>query len=227
MSTLLLMKFDNYFNRIIKRYETVSEYLQNAENSSYLININFNPNDDVNTTQIINWVNSWTPDYLLVLENDSSAVPTIISSRWFITDSVRTRGKQYNITLKRDVIADYYTDINTSTLMINRCNLDSSNPLIYNSEGLKFNQIKKTERPIYDTTRCPWIVGYISTNHAAKTITVATSDAYDISQSSMSHSEWEYFSKVGSMVGEATITNTMALCYHQASGDNWYRQIWQ
>ena len=44
MNLLILKGFNNYFNRIIKRYTKLSDYTTNSEGYYYFSNINFNPN---------------------------------------------------------------------------------------------------------------------------------------------------------------------------------------
>lgn len=57
MNILLLRGFNNYFNRIVKKYSTLEDY--RTESSSYLDldNINFNPNDGIATELIIGSTN--------------------------------------------------------------------------------------------------------------------------------------------------------------------------
>lgn len=71
--TLLLLQYNNYFDRTIKKFDTIAEY-EAVALYSYIPGVDFNPNEDVNTTQIINWTLEWMPDYLLVLSNDSTTI---------------------------------------------------------------------------------------------------------------------------------------------------------
>ena len=62
-----------------------------------------------------------------------------------------------------------------------------NNALLYNSEGFSFNQIKKDEILLKDTTRTPWYILYFNRNVNAKsgTFTVNTTNTpYDIAVSS-------------------------------------------
>lgn len=158
MSRLRFLKsYNNYYNRIIKTGNYTS-YIDQL-----LLNINFNPNDDLVTEQIVNWSNDWAPDYML-LENDEGN----IVSRWFVLDWTRTRKNQYNVSLKKDVIADYYDKIVESPMFINKATIkDVSDPAVYNKEDIKVNQIKVGQYPIVEADQdngrvCPlnWIVGY-------------------------------------------------------------------
>ena len=68
MAILCLLKnYNNYSNRIAKRSD-----FSDLVNYDYVIqkNINFNPNDGVNTEQIINWNEEWLPNYLVILSKD-------------------------------------------------------------------------------------------------------------------------------------------------------------
>lgn len=211
MSTIILLKYNNYLNRRIKKYDTATEYTD--ELSVTVPNINFNPADFVRTSLIINWTSAWRPDYLVVLnENVSTDLPianATINSRWFITDMDRTRGTQYNLSLKHDVIADDWSSLLNSEFMINRCNLENSNPLIYNREGFTYNQIKKDEYFAFDETKCPWIVGYLAKGTGPLSGQIAVGDNYDIDNSSVSSTNWQYYNLIGSAKkGPASIVET-------------------
>ena len=39
---------------------------------------------------------------------------------------------------------------------------NEKDPLLFNKEGMTYNQIKKEETPIIDETGVAWLVGYIS-----------------------------------------------------------------
>ena len=57
MNILLLRGFNNYFNRIVKKYSTIADYKNNSSSFLDLANINFNPNDGVATELVIGSVN--------------------------------------------------------------------------------------------------------------------------------------------------------------------------
>lgn len=163
--TLYLLRYNNYFNRIAKREATLGEYLAvDAQNKPLyqlgtpLNNINFNPNDGVTTSQVINW-NYEIPDYLLVVDNDGE-----INSRWFIVESVRERMNQFTLSLKRDLIIDYYDAVVKAPIYLQRAMINTGSSFIFNSENMLFNQIKKNEIELADETNCRWIVGYCATN---------------------------------------------------------------
>lgn len=206
MKTLLLKKFNNYFNRIIVKYSTLDEYKEKSSSFLAYSNVNFNPNDGVTTELVVgneaqqsenkplDWEDSGNPDYLVCYET-VEGVDTI-KSRWFITDSVRTRNGQYKLTLKRDVISDNYdVTINAPTYIEKGYISDVNNPLLYNKESLAVNQIKQYEVPLKDETKSGWVVGYIARD-AFDTDTVVTgsvilSQTPDITVNGLS--SWSYW----------------------------------
>ena len=180
MNILFLRGFNNYFNRVVKKYSTLDDY--RGESSSYLDlgNINFNPNDGVATELIVgsenqienakplDWENIGTPDYAVCYEMVESN-PVIIS-RWFVLESERTRTGQYRLALKRDVVAEHFDQIKTAPCFIEKGMInDISNPLLYNKESMTYNQIKYAEYPLRDITNSGWIVGYIPKNEPDNT----------------------------------------------------------
>lgn len=152
--TLYLLHYCNYFNRIIKTETSLADYLDYSLGS--IQNVNFNPNDGVDTEQIINWSGD-TPDYVVCVNEQSQ-----IDSRWFVIEASRTRGLQYLLKLKRDVIADNLASFMQSTAFIKRGYVANSNPLIFNSEGNSFNQIKQSETLLTNNIESPWLVIYLA-----------------------------------------------------------------
>lgn len=57
MNILLLRGFNNYFNRVVKKYSTLADYQSNSASYLDLANINFNPNDGVATELVIGSTN--------------------------------------------------------------------------------------------------------------------------------------------------------------------------
>lgn len=53
MNILLLRGFNNYFNRIVKKYSTLDDYRNQSSSYLDLANINFNPSDGVTTSLIV------------------------------------------------------------------------------------------------------------------------------------------------------------------------------
>lgn len=231
MNILFLRGFNNYFNRIVKKYSTLLDYKQQSTSYVDFHDINFNPNDGIATTLTVGstsqlennkplaWDVEGTPDYLICYEtiedsdSDSSDEPIdTIVSRWFILESERTRDGQYRLALKRDVIAEHFSSIMTAPCFVEKGIINNTdNPLLFNNEGMTFNQIKKTETPLKDETGCGWVVGYIPGNafETEKTITkdviLSTSNA-DIEVNGLS--TWSYWQYVTTNPSYKRATNT-------------------
>ena len=157
MATLYLLQYNNYFNRTIKKYNTLQEYLDNETLVNYIQNATlFNSNDGINATLTTPLQTYGGIDYVVATKDN------IITSRWFVIESTRLQGGQYKLSLKRDVIADNFDEIiNNADCYIERGWCDVADPAIYNSEPITFNQIKQSQTLMYDKTVSPWIVGYI------------------------------------------------------------------
>lgn len=162
---LYLLQYNNYYNRLVKREEGISAYLPYViygprENDEYMLTEieNFYEADGVNTRQVVN-----TPtanfDYLVAVDEYG-----VIHSRWFVIEAMKNTFGQYELSLHRDLLADYYDFTINSPCYVERAIVNSSNKFIYNSENMMFNQIKKSEILLADRSRCPWIVGYIADN---------------------------------------------------------------
>ncbi len=184
--TLYLYNFNNYANRILDVRDTLADY------SAYLIKttpsgVNFNPNDGVNTSIVLNIADDEIPNYIICVPDGT----TDIHSRWYVMDANRTTGNQYRVNLLRDVLADYYNEIYNSTAFIQKGMLPMSNPFIYNSEGMSLNQIKKEEILLYDKSQCPWIVAYLSTNKPTNEVKwIPNEVTADITVNSLNN--WDY-----------------------------------
>lgn len=181
MNILLLKGYNNYFNRILKKKNTIADYKAavvdgNILNYLDLTSINFNPNDGIDTTLVVGegdlvWDEKGThidikregnhnPDYAIVYDIQLSE--PVIHSRWFVTECERTRNGQYQIALKRDLLADFDDEIMSSPCFVEKGTIDTPlNPLLFNSEGVRFNEIKKGELLVKDATKCAWLVGYV------------------------------------------------------------------
>ena len=184
MNILLLRGFNNYFNRVVKKYSTLTDYRNNSTSYLDLASINFNPNDGVVAELIIGstdqkennaplaWDEVGTPDYCVCYENNT------IKFRWFVLESERTRKGQYRIALKRDVIAEHFDQVLTAPCFVEKGSVSSlSNPLLYNNESMTYNQIKKQEIALKDPTESGWIVGYLAKNRANTPHNVSTTIA--------------------------------------------------
>ena len=120
---LLLLHYNNYFNRIIKKKDTVADYKAADANYKEVANINFNPGDGVATSIVLGlgqtgsiFTSTDEFDYLVAYETVDNK--QVIDSRWFILEQDRKRGGQYELTLKRDVLADNYTAVVNSPIFL-------------------------------------------------------------------------------------------------------------
>ena len=158
MAQIYIYNYNNYYNRQVKKESNVAAY---GDPVYYQSSINFNPNDGVNTTVTVGMVSSpydGSGDYLLYTEDDATGVEIV--SRWFIIDATRIRKGQYEVTLRRDVIADNYEKVLTAPVFIEKATVGDNDPAIYNSENMTFNQILSNLETLKDASGCPWLVGY-------------------------------------------------------------------
>ena len=153
---LYILKYNNYYNRTIKKEDSLTDYLE-YQLGNVIQGVSFNPGDGIATQQVVNLSEDQIGDYLLAVNEYNE-----IDSRWFILDCRRERTGQYTLTLRRDLVADNYTAVISAPCFIEKATLDDSDPMIYNSEDMTFNQIKTSETQLKDETGCPWIVGYIA-----------------------------------------------------------------
>lgn len=161
MSTIYIFSnFNNYYNRIVKKENTISDYINKYTVEYQLSGVNFVPNDGVNTTHVFGsslHYYSGKGDYLIEVNEINEIV-----SRWFVIDNVRDRAGQWTLTLHRDLIVDYYSEVIESPVYIEKAILTDTDPLIYNNEQLTVNQIKTSQELLKDETNSAWLVGYLS-----------------------------------------------------------------
>lgn len=153
---LYLLSYNNYYNRILKRFSELQEYNEAGAILHTTEALSFNPNDDVFTTAIVNHPDDIHPDYVLVCDEFNEIV-----SRWYIVESRRVRAGQYSLDLFRDLLADYYDEVMASPAYVEKGWAALGDPAIYNNEEMTYNQIKTNERLLKDDTNCSWIVGYL------------------------------------------------------------------
>lgn len=168
LQTLYLLDFNNYYNRQVKgqNFTIIDEY-EDYVVEGPIVAVNFNPNDGINTKHTLNSaVSGDGVDYLIVVDADTNK----IKSRWFVIQSKRELAGQYTLSLRRDLMVDYYQDVINSTAYIQKAYISStSDPFIYNSEGFQVNQIKKNELLLKDSTGSAWIVGYMASDYDGST----------------------------------------------------------
>lgn len=153
MATVYLLKYNNYYNRIVKKEENLAGYLQDAYLLASFDNVNFVDSDGVDTTYLCNTQES--PDYVVVANGN------VILHRWFVIERTIMRNGQYRFSLHRDLIVDSYDAIVNAPCFIEKAKLQNNDPFIFNKEDMTFNQIKTSEYALKDETGCAWVVGYI------------------------------------------------------------------
>ena len=187
MATLYFYAYNNYYNRRVKKKDTLNSY--GVPLYSETSSLNFNPNDGVNTTYIAGRAGnpySGNADYAIYCEDNFN-----ITSRWFIIEQPRTLKNQYKCTLRRDVVVDYYDDIINAPSFIEKATLRDDDKLIYNDEGITVNEIKKEEILLKDETGIAWIVGYLDKSYSsAEEITFNMPIVPDIIVDNLTN--WEY-----------------------------------
>ena len=168
-TNLVLLHYNNYFNRrVLKAGNLLSDYTAIDTNYLTITGVNFNPADGVVTEHIVGKGEAQlagkeldTYDYVLIINADDQTSPVV--SRWFIIDRDRTRDGQYRLGLRRDVIVDNYDAVKSATTFIEKGTITSTDdPLIFNKEGMTYNQIKQSETLLKDGTEMPWLIGYVS-----------------------------------------------------------------
>lgn len=184
MEICVLWNYSNYFNRRVRRFLTLAEYVANRPFfNAKGANVAFNLADGIATQWTMNadiatqeaFSQNGDPDYLLVIDNRDDEKR--ILSRWFVTEVFYVRASQYTLKLRRDVVADYYDAVMDAPCIVERGPVQSDSPLVYNSEPGDVNQIKKEEILLRDESETPWIVGYVSRDTSALDVTAATETA--------------------------------------------------
>ena len=191
MYYVLLSGYNNYYNRIYKRENTIQEYIDAS--SEYVVfqdGMNFEYRDGVSTEKLFN-TGAFTgePNYLLLKENANDTVP---SSRWFVVDWEMVRGHQYKAILRRDLLADNYDAIMASPCFIEKGYVGPEDSAIFNKENITVNQIKTRETLLKDDSKTAWIVGYIAQDHPALSDKQFTLDPEVDLTISGNHTDWSY-----------------------------------
>lgn len=179
---IVLYNYNKYYNRIIKKLSTYEEYKSlitplGSTPAQYrgfeLTGSNFSFDDGVFAKHVINTANMESfyqieqPDYL-VLEQEYKEGQEIVKrvSRWFVLETTKTRGGQFELSLRRDLLADYFNEVVNAPVFIQRGNPGINDPAIFNRESFTYNQIKKFEFLLNNHKRSGrkggWIVGYLA-----------------------------------------------------------------
>lgn len=167
---LCYLSYNNYFNRRIKRLDTLADY---TDNFNYYLQpevSNISWKDGVNIEVVHNYdiaANNPGWDYVLFINPTTSQ----IESRWFILEEEQQCKGQWVFKLRRDLIADFWEDFTSAAVYVEKGklttqleNISDINPLIYNREDFKANQKKISEIELRDKSRCKWLVGYLNKN---------------------------------------------------------------
>ena len=173
MKTIYLLTFNNYYNRIIKGFDTLQEYIDDAASSQVFTGVNYKPNDGVITTFTFN-MEVDVADYILVCNEYNEII-----SRWFIIESRRNAQGQWLLDVRRDVVYDYKNIILEAPCFIEKATLPASSPLIFNQEDFAANQIKTSETLLKDFTDCAWLVGYLNPAQSITNINVKTDNSIE------------------------------------------------
>ena len=189
---LYILKYNNYYNRTIKKEDSLTDYLE-YQLGNVIQGVSFNPGDGVATQQVVNLSEDQIGNYLLAVNEYNE-----IDSRWFILDCRRERTGQYTLTLRRDLVADNYNSIISAPCFIEKATLDDSDPMIYNSEDMTFNQIKTSETQLKDETGCAWIVGYIASGQELEVDVPYSVPISSVVQNISEYKYYEYASVEGS-----------------------------
>lgn len=209
LSTLYLLNFNNYYNRQVKGAKyTLEDYMEYVVYGPFT-RINFNPADGIATQHVVNTTDS-NYNYLLVVDELGE-----IASRWFVIQAARTLSGQYQLSLHRDLLVDYFEQATTAKCYIERAMLSVGNPFIFNSENITFNQIKKREILLKDKSQTPWIVGYVANNYyETPNITVDGTDGNgyvyaetDQERQPTYSASWRELRAIGRITTGATINN--------------------
>lgn len=256
MLNLLIGNYNNYFNRIVKKEEMYTDvgnlpmargYIMHMESVITIQNINFNPNDGIVTKVILgkgdyllpDYNNHSSPDYAVLYETQGDPFNDgIVKSRWFVIEAVRTRGGQYELTLKRDVLVDYYDIVVNSPVFIEKARLRDDDPLIFNNEGMSFNQIKTSETPIKDETKCGWVVGYIPSDsfeeakdvvkpvviQQTPNITVSSLDSWQYYKNCTANPNYKYLSAA---TGDSKVSFKLKNNWQVRESERVYRSYWK
>ena len=168
--TYYFLNWYSYESRKHSRYGTeLSQYLSADDNPiTYQDLININWGDGV--TAYIPCINLPNDDMLglgknyLVVAKDNGT----IHSRWYVMESGYTMRGQYQVALRRDLIADHLDKVVNTKCMINRGWLLTGDKRLYKPEGFQFNQVKTNQVPLYyggtGTKNLQFVVAYLTKN---------------------------------------------------------------
>ena len=200
--TFYFLNYYSYDSRKHSRYGTeLSQYLS-ADNNPIIYEdlININWGDGVNAyIPCINLPNDdmlgLGKNYLVVVNNNST-----IHSRWYVMESGYTMKGQYQITLRRDLIADHLDKLVSTKCMINRGWLLTGDKRLYKPEGFQFNQVKTRQVPLYyggeGTKNLRFIVAYLAKNRQQPIELQLTPSKFPVSYTANRLQDWSGYAYV-------------------------------
>lgn len=108
---------------------------------------------------------------------------------------------------------------------------DVTNPLLLNSEGMKFNQIKQSEKFIKDDSHCAWLVGYVKKNIDNNDLTNVNPIVYTVPRAdnntpSASIYDWEECIRYYDINGEQ-VNSSPKDCFYFYNSDISFRTWYQ
>lgn len=186
----LLANQNNYLNRkvILDGVRNIEEVQSNSKVIDVYpkypqTNLNIATGDSLScevkvSTDTNYGVISEMPDYAVIYTQKDNGETEL--TRWFVNSYSKIVGTQYSVKLKRDLLADYFSAIMNAPTFVEKGYVLPNNPLIFNQEGMSFNEIKSSEHFINKDKNGPYIVGYIARSDEQEqdySIT-ATTDAY-------------------------------------------------
>lgn len=186
MNTIYIGNYNNYYNRIHKpALPNMYAYTQAGfSNYHYFNDINFNRADGINTKLTINLNPTDTgfndhvnPDYLCVCSPDTTEYNPVFS-RWFVLEAEWNRDHQLILTLRRDLLADFWAYFKDNDFYCEKGAIPSGYDVAkYNSEGMTFNQqlkgryyLKPSDMGSSDKR---YLVGYIDKTWSGSNIVYA------------------------------------------------------
>lgn len=191
---LYIYEYNNYYNRMFKKAgDKLADYSDYLYYGPVTGVYGFTPGDGVNTTQLIGTnvqpYYDGKGDYLIVHNPSTNE----IDSRWFIVDHNRTRDGQWQLILHRDLVADFYDSVADAPMYIEKAILQDNDDLIYNSEQLNVNQIKKSQELLKDETNSAWLVGYLSAKPQEPEVTFDATLNIDYDTAIESIEDWDLY----------------------------------
>ena len=179
---LYILKYNNYYNRIVKREVDLSSYLTAGTLIHTQYNVNYAPGDGVNMRQILN--SETYGDYAIYADGNT------IVSRWFIIEASRNCKGQFGLTLRRDLVVDNFDTVLNADCFIEKAILPDDDPMIFNKENMTVNQIKSFVKPIRDASDVVYIVGYIDKGFSQEKRTIPKSSLATVNTLDGFKSDW-------------------------------------